>query len=107
VELLLTVGVSAALAVEDASGNLFLLVNSTVIQQGAVELSGVGGIPPYTFTLLPNNHFEIDKDGKNFRVTTEFQSASELDVEYILEDSDLERTPAVSGTIKVFVTTAR
>ena len=66
----------------------------------AVELSGVGGIPPYTFTLLANDNFGIDEDGKNFRITAAFASATVVSVVWVLEDSDLG-TPAVSGTVQV------
>ena len=65
-----------------------------------VELSGVGGIPPYTFTLLANDNFGIDEDGKNFRITAAFASAAVATVVWVLEDSNPE-TPAVSGTVQV------
>ena len=67
----------------------------------AVELSGAGGIPPYTFTLLANDNFGIDEDGKNFRITAEFASATVVSVLWVLNDSDLGLTPAVSGTVRV------
>ena len=99
VELLLSVGISAALSAtwsEKAQG----FVN----QKGPlseVELSGVGGIPPYTFTLLANDNFGIDADGGNFRITAEFTDVVTVSVVWVLEDSDKERTPAVSGTVQV------
>ena len=103
IELLLTVEVSAALSAALSDGARDG-VHSFVRRTGAlpaVELSGVGGIPPYTFTLLENDNFGIDEDGKNFRITAAFASATVASVVWVLENSDLGLTPAVSGTVQV------
>ena len=103
IELLLTVEVSAALSAALSDGARDG-VHSFVRRTGAlpaVELSGVGGIPPYTFTLLENDNFGIDEDGKNFRITAAFTSATVASVVWVLENSDLGLTPAVSGTVQV------
>ena len=101
-ELLLTVGVSAALAVELSDGarqGVVGYVNVAEVLSG-VELSGVGGIPPYTFSLLANNNFAIDEDGGNFRIITAFTDAELAAAVWVLEDS-YSGTPAVSGTVQV------
>ena len=99
VELLLSVGISAALSAT-WSKNVQIFVGQTG-PLSEVELSGVGGIPPYTFTLLANDNFGIDADGGNFRITAEFTDVVTVSVVWVLEDSDKERTPAVSGTVQV------
>ena len=102
IELLLTVEVSAKLSAELSDGardGVYSFVNLTGVLS-AVELSGVGGIAPYTFTLLANDNFGIDADGKNFRITAEFTDAVTVSVVWVLEDSD-GRTPAVTGTVQV------
>ena len=102
ITLLLTVEVSAVLSVEVSDGakdGVDSFVNLTGVLS-AVELSGVGGIAPYTFTLLANDNFAIDADGKNFRITAEFRDAVTVSVVWVLDDSD-GRTPAVTGTVQV------
>ena len=102
ITLLLTVEVSAVLTVELSDGAKDG-VGSFVNFEGpvaGVELSGVGGIAPYTFTLLANDNFGIDADGKNFRITAAFTDAVTVSAVWVLEDSD-GRTPAVSGTVRV------
>ena len=99
VELLLSVGISAALSAT-WSKNVQIFVGQTG-PLSEVELSGVGGIPPYTFTLLANDNFGIDADGGNFRITAEFTDVVTVSAVWVLEDSDKERTPAVSGTVQV------
>ena len=102
IELLLTVEVSAMLSVELSDGAKDG-VGSFVNFEGpvaGVELSGVGGIAPYTFTLLANDNFGIDADGKNFRITLAFENIATVSAVWVLEDSD-GRTPAVSGTVQV------
>ena len=98
-----TLGFSATLsaALSDGASDVHSFVNLTGVLP-AVELSGVGGIPPYTFTLLANNNFGIDEDGKNFRITAEFTDAVTVSVVWVLEDSN-PGTPAVSGTVEVEV----
>ena len=104
IELLLTVEVSAVLSAalsDGAKDGVDSFVKWTGVLP-TVELSGAGGIPPYTFTLLANDNFGIDEDGKNFRITAEFASATVVSVVWVLEDSDLlGQTPAVSGTVQV------
>ena len=90
---------------DGARDGAYSFVNFTGVLP-AVELSGVGGIPPYTFTLLANDNFGIDADGKNFRITAEFASATVVSVVWVLEDNDLGRTPAVSGTVWVEISVA-
>ena len=102
IELLLTVEVSAKLSAalsEGARDGVYSFVNFTGVVPG-VGLSGVGGIAPYTFTLLANDNFGIDADGKNFRITSEFTDAVTVSAVWVLEDSD-GRTPAVTGTVQV------
>ena len=95
-----------SVALSDGARNgAYSFVNFTGVLP-AVELSGVGGIPPYTFTLLANDNFGIDADGKNFRITAEFASATVVSVVWVLEDNDLGRTPAVSGTVWVEISVA-
>ena len=103
ITLLLTVEVSAVLSVELSDGakdGVYSFVNFEGPVAG-VELSGVGGIAPYTFTLLANDNFGIDTDGKNFRITAAFTDVVTVSAVWVLEDSDTERTPAVSGTVRV------
>ena len=102
IELLLTVEVSAALSAELSDGakdGVHSFVSLTAVVPG-VELSGVGGIPPYTFTLLANDYFGIDADGGNFRITARFDDVVMTSAVWVLDDSD-ERTPAVTGTVEV------
>ena len=102
-ELLLTVELVAALSAELSEGardGVYSFVNFKGVVSG-VELSGVGGIPPYTFMLLANDNFGIDEDGENFRITAEFANTGAAEAVWVLEDSDTERTPAVTGTVRV------
>ena len=103
ITLLLTVEVSAVLSAalsDGAKDGVDSFVKWTGVLS-TVELSGAGGIPPYTFTLLANDNFGIDEDGKNFRITAEFASEAVVSVVWVLNDSDTERTPAVSGMVQV------
>ena len=103
ITLLLTVEVSAVLSAalsDGAKDGVDSFVKWTGVLP-TVELSGAGGIPPYTFTLLANDNFGIDADGKNFRITAEFASETVVSVVWVLEDSDLGLTPAVLGTVQV------
>ena len=102
ITLLLTVEVSAVLSVELSDGakdGVYSFVSLTAVVP-EVELSGVGGIAPYTFSLLANDNFAIDANGKNFRITAAFTEAVTVSAVWVLDDSD-ERTPAVTGTVQV------
>ena len=102
-ELLLTVEVVAPLSAELSEGARDG-VDSFVNFEGLVsevEFSGVGGFPPYTFSLLANDNFGIAEDGENFWITKAFANTGTAEAVWVLEDSDTERTPAVTGTVQV------
>ena len=96
VELLLTVGISAALSATWSKN-----VQGFVGHMGSlhVGLSGVGGIPPYTYSLVAGENIGLNAESGEIRITMAFTSAVTVSVVWSMEDSDIERTPAVSGTV--------
>ena len=65
-----------------------------------VGLSGVGGIPPYTYSLVAGENISLNAESGEFRITMAFTSAATVSVVWSMEDSDM-RTPAVSGTVEL------
>ena len=96
VELLLSVGISAALSAT-WSKNVQGFVRKTGLLP--VGLSGVGGIPPYTYSLVAGENIGLNAESGEIRITMAFTSAVTVSVVWSMEDSDIERTPAVSGTV--------
>ena len=97
VELLLSVGISAAL-----SATWSKKVQIFVGQKGRlreVGLSGVGGIPPYTYSLVSGKNISLNAENGDLHITMAFTSAATVSVVWSMEDSDMGRTPAVSGTV--------
>ena len=98
VELLLTVGISAALSAT-WSKNVQIFVG----QKGRlreVGLSGVGGIPPYTYSLVSGKNISLNAENGDLHITMAFTSVATVSVVWSMEDSsDMGRTPAVSGTV--------
>ena len=96
VELLLTVGISAALSAT-WSENVQGFVRKTGLLP--VGLSGVGGIPPYTYSLVAGKNIGLNAENGEIRITMAFTSEVTVSVVWSMEDSDIGRTPAVSGTV--------
>ena len=96
VELLLSVGISAALSAT-WSKNVQGFVRKTGILP--VGLSGVGGIPPYTYSLVAGKNIGLNAENGEIQITMAFTSAVTVSVVWSMEDSDKDRTPAVSGTV--------
>ena len=97
VELLLSVGISAAL-----SATWSKKVQIFVGQKGRlreVGLSGVGGIPPYTYSLVSGKNISLNAESGDLHITMAFTSVATVSVVWSMEDSDMGRTPAVSGTV--------
>ena len=96
VELLLMVGISAALSAT-WSENVQGFVRKTGLLP--VGLSGVGGIPPYTYSLVAGKNIGLNAENGEIRITMAFTSEVTVSVVWSMEDSDIGRTPAVSGTV--------